>query len=165
MAAGSCAERDGTGLVPRCRLTAPQAVRPACHRIATGRVATFGVAIEPTVRLSDAEREGVVSRLRDALSEGRLDLEDFQHRLDAVYSARTHGEVVGLTQDLPTVKRKRTRGQRLRRELREFAGVNSVLWGIWGAEVLTGGAVHDLWPLVVTIPWASWIVARNALGR
>jgi hypothetical protein len=124
------------------------------------------VATQPTLRLSDAERDRVVVQLRDALGEGRLDLDDFQARLDSVYAAKTHGQIVALTRDLPKVKRRRrTRGQRLLRETREFAGVNAVLWGIWGAQVLDGGSARDLWPLVVTIPWASWIVVRAALSR
>lgn len=135
------------------------------RRDARSRVARSDVAIKPSIRLSDAERERVVTQLRDAHGEGRLNLDDFQHRLDAAYAAQTHGEIVPLTVDLPRKRPPKSRRQRLRRELREFAGVNAVLWGIWAERVVTGGSVHDLWPLVVTIPWAAWIVARNAIAR
>ncbi|MFD6416908.1 DUF1707 domain-containing protein [Streptomyces sp. NPDC060194] len=56
----------------------------------------------PELRASDADRERVADRLRDALAEGRLDMEEFGHRLDAAYGARTYGELEPLTADLPS---------------------------------------------------------------
>jgi hypothetical protein len=56
----------------------------------------------PAVRASDAEREHVVSRLRDASAEGRLTLEEFVQRMTAAYDARTHAELDELVRDLPT---------------------------------------------------------------
>lgn len=53
------------------------------------------------MRASDAERERVAEVLRDAVAEGRLDMEEFDQRLDAVYKARTHGELEPLVRDLP----------------------------------------------------------------
>ncbi|MET8470503.1 DUF1707 domain-containing protein [Streptomyces sp. NPDC006422] len=58
---------------------------------------------QPELRASDADRERVAERLRDALAEGRLDMEEFGERLDAVYQARTYGELAPLTKDLPVV--------------------------------------------------------------
>ncbi|WP_327355780.1 DUF1707 SHOCT-like domain-containing protein [Streptomyces sp. NBC_01304] len=55
----------------------------------------------PELRASDADRERVVERLRDAVAEGRLDMEEFEERLDATYKARTYGELEPLTRDLP----------------------------------------------------------------
>lgn len=55
----------------------------------------------PEMRASDAERERVAERLRDAVAEGRLDMEEFEQRLDIAYRARTHGELVPLVADLP----------------------------------------------------------------
>jgi hypothetical protein len=52
-------------------------------------------------RASDAEREQVAERLREAVAEGRLDMEEFDERLGAAYKARTHGELVPLVRDLP----------------------------------------------------------------
>ncbi|MFD7294669.1 DUF1707 domain-containing protein [Streptomyces sp. NPDC059897] len=56
---------------------------------------------QPELRASDADRELVAERLRDALAEGRLDMEEFGERLDAAYQARTYGELAPLTKDLP----------------------------------------------------------------
>ncbi len=53
------------------------------------------------MRASDAERERVAESLRDAVAEGRLDMEEFEQRLEAAYKARTHGELEPLVRDLP----------------------------------------------------------------
>jgi hypothetical protein len=55
----------------------------------------------PELRASDADRERVAEVLRDALAEGRLDMTEFEERLDATYKARTYGELAPLTRDLP----------------------------------------------------------------
>ncbi|WP_240135614.1 DUF1707 domain-containing protein [Streptomyces sp. MUM 178J] len=57
----------------------------------------------PEMRASDAERERVAERLRDAVAEGRLDMEEFEERLDAAYKARTHGDLEPLVRDLPAL--------------------------------------------------------------
>ena len=53
------------------------------------------------VRASDAERDRVVERLRRALSQGRLTLEEYDSRVAAAYAAKTRGELSALTRDLP----------------------------------------------------------------
>ncbi|MEU1129719.1 DUF1707 domain-containing protein [Streptomyces sp. NPDC005900] len=55
----------------------------------------------PDLRASDADRERVAELLRDAMAEGRLDMAEFEERLDAAYRARTYGELAPLTRDLP----------------------------------------------------------------
>lgn len=55
----------------------------------------------PELRASDADRERVAEVLRDALTEGRLDMTEFEERLDATYSARTYGELAPIIRDLP----------------------------------------------------------------
>ncbi|WP_330304869.1 MULTISPECIES: DUF1707 domain-containing protein [unclassified Streptomyces] len=55
----------------------------------------------PELRASDADRERVSEQLRDALAEGRLDMEEFEERLEATYKARTYGELAPITRDLP----------------------------------------------------------------
>ncbi|NXY99532.1 DUF1707 and DUF2154 domain-containing protein [Streptomyces sp. BR123] len=55
----------------------------------------------PELRASDADRERVVERLRDAVAEGRLDMEEFEERLEAAYTSRTYAELEPLTKDLP----------------------------------------------------------------
>ncbi|MFH8340321.1 DUF1707 domain-containing protein [Streptomyces sp. AM6-12] len=55
----------------------------------------------PELRASDADRERIAEVLRDALAEGRLDMGEFEERLEAAYRARTYGELAPLTRDLP----------------------------------------------------------------
>lgn len=58
-------------------------------------------AAVPELRASDADRERVAEVLRDALAEGRLDMAEFEERLEATYKARTYGELAPITRDLP----------------------------------------------------------------
>ncbi|MFE2287367.1 DUF1707 domain-containing protein [Streptomyces sp. NPDC059443] len=55
----------------------------------------------PELRASDADRDRVVERLRDAVAEGRLDMDEFEERLEATYKSRTYAELEPLTRDLP----------------------------------------------------------------
>lgn len=55
----------------------------------------------PDLRASDADRERVAEILRDGLAEGRLDMAEFEERLESAYQARTYGELAPLTRDLP----------------------------------------------------------------
>ncbi|MET7649462.1 DUF1707 domain-containing protein [Streptomyces sp. NPDC005486] len=55
----------------------------------------------PDLRASDADRERVAEVLRDALAEGRLDMAEFEERLEETYKARTYGELTPITRDLP----------------------------------------------------------------
>lgn len=55
------------------------------------------------MRASDADRDAVAHRLQEAFAEGRLDPDEHSERLDAVYRAKTIGELVPLTEDLPAV--------------------------------------------------------------
>ena len=56
---------------------------------------------DPGLRASDTDREWVGDRLREAHADGRLDLTEFQQRLDQCYAAKTLGELVELVKDLP----------------------------------------------------------------
>lgn len=56
---------------------------------------------EADVRASDADRDRVADILREALAEGRLDAEEHSERLDAVYAAKTMGELEPVVRDLP----------------------------------------------------------------
>ncbi|MEV7006301.1 DUF1707 domain-containing protein [Streptosporangium sp. NPDC051022] len=54
------------------------------------------------MRVSDAEREAVVERLRVASVEGRLTLGELTERTEAAYTAVTQAELAVITSDLPT---------------------------------------------------------------
>jgi hypothetical protein len=55
----------------------------------------------PAVRVSDADREIVVTRLQTAVAEGRIDLDEFAQRVDAAYTAATSADLQVLLADLP----------------------------------------------------------------
>ncbi|MFE7132960.1 DUF1707 domain-containing protein [Streptomyces sp. NPDC057638] len=55
----------------------------------------------PEMRASDHDRELIAERLRDAVAEGRLTMEEFDERLTRAYEARTQGELSPLVADLP----------------------------------------------------------------
>ena len=57
---------------------------------------------EADLRASDADRERVAEALREAYAEGRLTAEEHSERVDSVYAAKTLGELVPLTVDLPS---------------------------------------------------------------
>ena len=50
---------------------------------------------------SDKERESVVDVLREAYTDGRLTLDEFEERTSTAYAARTWGDLRELTVDLP----------------------------------------------------------------
>src|SRR5581483_5304127 len=53
------------------------------------------------IRASDEDRERIADRLRQGHAEGRLDLAEFQQRLERCYSSKTLGELSELVGDLP----------------------------------------------------------------
>jgi Domain of unknown function (DUF1707)/Cell wall-active antibiotics response 4TMS YvqF len=55
----------------------------------------------PELRVSDADREATVVRLREAGGEGRLTLEELAERVERADGARTRGQLDALTADLP----------------------------------------------------------------
>jgi hypothetical protein len=107
----------------------------------------------PELRASDAEREAVVSRLRDGVAEGRLTVEEFTSRMELAYDARTHGDLAPLTRDLPAESTASAAVDRPRRRGRRFAIAifgGSDLVGRWRAAehifalTLFGGTDIDL---------------------
>jgi hypothetical protein len=53
------------------------------------------------MRVSDADRELVVTRLNEATAEGRLSLEEFGDRVSQALASRTRGELDVVVRDLP----------------------------------------------------------------
>jgi hypothetical protein len=58
-------------------------------------------APDPDLRAADADRERIAERLRVSHAEGRLDIAEFQQRLEHCYEAKTLGELRELVKDLP----------------------------------------------------------------
>jgi hypothetical protein len=116
------------------------------------------------LRVSDAEREVAAERLRVAAGEGRLDLEELEERITAVYSAKTYADLEPVTRDLPasgdapvrgTVPAARARGRWIvgRKPARRTTFVlmggseNKGAWVVpqrYNAFAIMGGIVLDL---------------------
>ncbi|GGT83009.1 DUF1707 SHOCT-like domain-containing protein [Streptomyces lateritius] len=60
-----------------------------------------------SLRASDADRDRIADILGDALAEGRIDAEEHSERIDAVYRAKTVGELEPIVRDLPAGTRPR----------------------------------------------------------
>jgi hypothetical protein len=56
---------------------------------------------DSNLRAADADRERIAERLRKSNAEGRLDMDEFQQRLERCYAAKTLGELRELVRDLP----------------------------------------------------------------
>ena len=60
-----------------------------------------GAGRSPALRASDQERDAVVQRVQQAFAEGRLDDTEFDERMRAALTARTHADLDVLLADLP----------------------------------------------------------------
>jgi Domain of unknown function (DUF1707) len=67
---------------------------------------------DPNLRASDADREATADRLRQHHTDGRLDQDEFQERLDKCFAAKTIGDLTELTRDLPGDPAQRRSGGR-----------------------------------------------------
>jgi Domain of unknown function (DUF1707) len=54
-----------------------------------------------TIRASDHDRQEVVDRLRGAVQDGRLQMDEFVDRVGRAYQALTYGDLAPLYADLP----------------------------------------------------------------
>lgn len=102
------------------------------------------------LRVGDRERDAAADQIRDAYAHGRLSYEELDTRLDAVHRATTRRELAVVSADLPAERRTKRRRSLVPWSYLE---VNALLWGIWGVQVATGGSLHDLWPLFISVPW------------
>jgi len=64
-----------------------------------------GAPGDPGVRVSDADRDQVLARLRESFADGRLTHDTFVGRADAALHARFGGDLRGLVADLPSPQR------------------------------------------------------------
>lgn len=142
------------------------------------------------MRAADGDRQAVADKLRAALNEGRLDLHEYDERLQRAYGAKTYGELDGLLSDLPaTVPEQRSRvvpfsGQSVapdapaaqaprypdatRRWLVEMwdsyilaVAITTVIWLISG---LASGDMPFYWPVWVAGPWGAVLLAQTVSG-
>jgi hypothetical protein len=115
--------------------------------------------------------------LREHMAEGRLDVDEFNERLEQVYQSRTYGELAKVTSDLPeidlhtlpaTVQGKgqaRPRsGAALKAVWASWAAASAVNWVIWLIVSITSGDAVYPWPLWVMGPWGAILLVSTIFG-
>jgi Flp pilus assembly protein TadB len=111
-----------------------------------------------SLRASDADRDAVTERLRDAAGEGRLEPEELEERVNAALRARTYGELGLLVADLPPDGDPAWPGSRSRgAALTRFALVGTVLVATITVAVVVIAVVVLLVLAVATLAVISWI--------
>jgi hypothetical protein len=122
------------------------------------------------MRASDRDRQQVVERLRSALEDGRLTMEEYVNRMEVAYQAATYGDLAPLCADLPA-SNPVTAGPQTAATvpaavvsragyLAGLPAVLKVLWAIWLIAVSVNVAV---WALVsgtgghLAYPWPVWV--------
>lgn len=129
-----------------------------------------GARMDEHIRASDADRDSSARVLATALSEGRLDLEEYDQRLSAAMRAGTIGELVPLTADLPVAEPRptaepvaaeappSTKGA-LSKELRSWMGGGVIMIGIWGVTSVMATEPLPFWPLIPIGIWLAVLIA------
>lgn len=122
------------------------------------------------LRASDEDRERIAARLRQGHAEGRLDLTEFQQRLERCYESKTLGELSELVGDLPRPddQAKPSPTDLLRAWHWRPLPLIPVLLALFVISAAVGGHDHHafwLWVPVVFIFWRmSWWRRRRSLA-
>jgi hypothetical protein len=69
------------------------------------------VGDQAELRAGDRDRDRTADRLRAAVGEGRITLDELSDRLDRLYAARTYGELEALVADLPGTRAPEVRSE------------------------------------------------------
>ncbi len=124
------------------------------------RTEPAALAVTPSIRASDAEREHVARILRAAAGEGMLSLGEADERLAALYAARYRSELSPLTADLPDGGRpllENTVEARTAARAGLFRHVLTVV--VVAALLVTGWVLSD-----ADFFWPAWPLAFMALS-
>ncbi|MCZ7378358.1 DUF1707 SHOCT-like domain-containing protein [Micromonospora sp. WMMC250] len=144
------------------------------------------------MRAADADREAVAERLRVALNEGRLDLHEYDERLQRAYAARTYADLEMLLTDLPPVTPAQrsglapavdaapavgapdggpgpvvTRGVNARwlaEVWMPYLNVIAIVVTIWAVTSLLSRDLLYFWPVWVAGPWGAVLLVRTVTG-
>ncbi|WP_067548140.1 DUF1707 SHOCT-like domain-containing protein [Nocardia crassostreae] len=123
-------------------------------------------------RASDAERAQIADLLGRHMSDGRLDLAEYNERVARVYATVYREELQQVLTDLPDLAKpavvkpvSRTRfpiWQRI--EGSAWLGVSLLVLGIWAAISVAAGEFTYFWPVWVIVPWGAVLVFRVLTG-
>jgi hypothetical protein len=119
------------------------------------------MARRSTVRASDADREHVAERLREAAGEGRLLAEELEERLTSAFRARTYGDLDPLLADLPRPPAPRRRLTPSMIMLRVLAGIAVLFIAavVLAVAVFLATGLFAGWALWLFIGW--WFFGRH----
>jgi hypothetical protein len=128
------------------------------------------------MRASDADRAATAERLRQHYTEGRLDAQEYDERIDRCYAAKTVGELDELFVDLPRSAPREPepergyggyRGYRGGLPPWRFAAIAAVIAALIVVSCVTGAHLFWLaWPLFFIFifgPFGPW--RRMGCGR
>ena len=118
------------------------------------------------MRVGDSDRKSVADQLKTALGEGRLDLSEYDERIQRTYAARTYADLDGLLIDLPgTVPVRNSQvqpaaspvprpspGREVAQWVGPYAGVIMVCTLIWLVTSISAGHPTYFWPVWMLIP-------------
>jgi hypothetical protein len=134
------------------------------------------------MRAADSDRQAVADKLKKALDEGRLDLTEYDERLQKTYAAKTYGDLNGLLDDLPNVAPAPVpqaepvpqnaapspmgphHNQLMKLGLGGMGGVFVLCTVIWLATSIGSGHMQYFWPVWLLIPVALGILGRIGEG-
>jgi DUF1707 SHOCT-like domain len=126
------------------------------------------MARRATLRASDADRESVAERLRRAAGEGRILAEELEERLEAVFAARTYGELDAVVADLPGTppvrRRERSRSLALPHPalIVVLVFLLPVIVSLLIAAVVVIMTLFAAWAVVLAAGW--WLFGRRLIG-
>jgi len=129
------------------------------------------------MRAGDRDRQAVAEKLKIALDEGRLDLGEYDERLQRTYSAKTYGDLQGLVTDLPgTIPLQHSQVQPvgsgspvvepaegqggMPNWLLPYAGVVTVSIVIWAIVSISSGELLYFWPIWMFIPLIFGVIGQ-----
>ncbi|MGB9281831.1 MAG: DUF1707 domain-containing protein [Pseudonocardiaceae bacterium] len=104
-----------------------------------------------SLRVSDAEREQVATRIRDAAERGMLTLAEADERQAAAYAAKVRADLADLTDDLPATERsaESNRGFPLQPVVRRRLALHAALAVVLATALIVRwalGPVPWFWP-------------------
>jgi len=148
---------------------------------AGGILVTMGPRDE--MRAGDNDRQAVADKLKQALDEGRLDLGEYDERLQKTYAAKTYGDLSGLLDDLPSAPpatapktdpvaqaaapapvMSSRGGQLVKGALGGFGGIFVVCSVIWLVTSLGAGHLQYFWPVWLLIPMVLGGLGQLGIG-
>lgn len=125
------------------------------------------------MRAGDEDRQKIADQLKVALDQGRLDLSEYDERLQRAYGAKTYGDLDGLLDDLPgTVPLEKSRIEPLhtkdaksqaRRGRPAYYGPLTafvICTLVWAMSSLGSGELQYFWPAWVLIPVVVTVMAH-----